>query len=58
MYCETMPLPVPPTDSPDCIEKLAAAGIYIHIKKKALADKTRFVSSLSIKKVIEKDEVC
>jgi mediator of RNA polymerase II transcription subunit 23 len=42
MYSESTPLPVPSTDSTDCIEKLAAAGIYIHIKKKALVDKISF----------------
>ena len=41
MYSETVPLPVPATDSPECIEKLAASGIYIHLKKKAMVEKTR-----------------
>ena len=34
MYDEPEALAVPDTWSPECIEGLAAAGIYIHIKKK------------------------
>ena len=46
MYDEQEPLEVPDTSCPSCVERLAATAIFIHLKKKAGADKLRFAASL------------
>ena len=46
MYDEQEPLEVPDTTCPSCVERLAATAIFIHLKKKAGADKLRFAASL------------
>jgi len=46
MYWEKEPLPLPDTSSPHCVEVMAATGIYIHLRKKALGENLRFSFSL------------
>ena len=46
MYDETEPLEVPDTNSPSCVETLAATAIFIHLKKKAGDNNLRFAFSL------------
>ena len=46
LYWETEPLPLPDTSSPHCVEVMAATGIYIHLRKKALGENLRFSFSL------------
>ena len=46
MYWEKEPLPLPDTTSPHCVEVMAATGIYIHLRKKALGENLRFSFSL------------
>ena len=46
LYWETEPLPLPDTSSPHCVEVMAATGIYIHLRKKAIGENLRFSFSL------------
>ena len=46
MYWEKEPLPLPDTSSPHCVEVMAATGIYIHLRKKALGENLKFSFSL------------
>ena len=46
LYWETEPLPLPDTSTPNCVEVMAATGIYIHLRKKAIGENLRFSFSL------------
>jgi len=46
MYSESEPLPVPDTNQPNCVEQLAATGIFIHLKRKAGGENLRFAFNL------------
>ena len=43
---DTGTLPVPDTNSPACVEQLAATAIFIHLKRKAVGENLRFAFKL------------
>ena len=48
MYGEKEPLAVPETTNPLCVEQMAATGIYMHLRKKALGENIRFSFCLPV----------
>ena len=54
MYKDEATLPVPDTNSPACVEQLAATAIFIHLKRKAITENPPLRFAFKLPPALEK----